>query len=95
MWDVLLCDFYWLMHKAVLAKGLGEYSQAGNPNRDTQRVGGVRETLCSCQRRKTSARTLLVNHSLLEICRLIEISSFKILELSKNMHEPLAKQCCN
>ena len=53
MWDspqyavnMLYC--HWLIKKLLWASVRAEYRQVGNMNRDIERVGGVRETPCSC-----------------------------------------------
>ena len=56
--------------EATLAYGRAEYSQAG---RDIERVGRVKGTPCSCQRRRMPTRTLPVGRSLMVIHRLIEV----------------------
>ena len=64
VWEVFLytCCFYWLMNKAAFSQWFNSVNPGEkSEQRCTERVGGVREIPCSCQRRQTPG-ALLVKH---------------------------------
>ena len=50
----------WVNKEADFSKWLNRVKQA---ERDIERVGGVREKPCNCQRKQMCPETLLVNHT--------------------------------
>ena len=60
MWDVLLymSVFYWLMNKAVSANISRVKAGRIFEKRYTERVAGVREMPCSCQKRQMPCNCL-------------------------------------
>ena len=64
----------------------------GIPSRDR---GGKKVVSERCHAAAEGERHLSLGHSLVVIHRLIEMGSFEIQELARNMPKSLAEQCCN